>query len=307
MTRRGARWPAIALVGLVLASCQSARQPPPASPAPQPSTTPSMVAVDVSPPEEVALWALLAPADLGRGAAGKPAPVLRGVAPASRQDAAPAALRAPEPAAPPRVTSAPARTPDPAPAMASRASPPATLYAGAEGLPRYVPARAPAGTTYRPDTAAGALSGDIYDRSNPQLDLLQRPRDALTGLPAARGGGVDWVLALQQGAISPRAGLESGASMELRDSDIVMRDTASMPWVLFPHRRHTEWLSCSNCHPRPFAPRVGANDVKMDDIFRGRWCGQCHDRVAFPTLTCERCHNVLHEASPRAWWEVAAP
>jgi hypothetical protein len=40
----------------------------------------------------------------------------------------------------------------------------------------------------------------------------------------------------------------------------------------------------------------------MDDMYRGEGCGLCHDRVAFSTFVCERCHVEPHEGSPRAWW-----
>ena len=35
------------------------------------------------------------------------------------------------------------------------------------------------------------------------------------------------------------------------------------------------------------------------DIFRGRYCGVCHDRVAFVTFfSCDRCHAVPRSAAP---------
>ena len=217
---------------------------------------------------------MLDPADSRLGAAGKPSPALRyrsrpatesalavrgGVAPAVEPSAA-----GPAPRIPSTGVEAPvARVPAEASAAAVKGS-----------LPRYAPPRAPHGSTYRPRPPDGELSARFYDRSSPSFALLQRPGDAMRGLPADTAGGVDWVQALQQEAIAPRASLAGADRMELLDSDVVMRDTASMPWVLFPHRRHTEWLACSNCHPAPFEPRSGANDIRMDDILRGRRCGQ---------------------------------
>jgi c(7)-type cytochrome triheme protein len=81
-----------------------------------------------------------------------------------------------------------------------------------------------------------------------------------------------------------------------------MRNTRDMPWVAFPHRQHTEWLACSNCHPRPFKEKSGVNEITMDNIMRGEQCGMCHDRVAFSIFACERCHSVTHPGSPKPWW-----
>lgn len=45
----------------------------------------------------------------------------------------------------------------------------------------------------------------------------------------------------------------------------------------------------------------------MNDIFRGRYCGMCHDRVAFVTyFSCERCHSAAH-GPVKPWWEAPAP
>jgi c(7)-type cytochrome triheme protein len=75
-----------------------------------------------------------------------------------------------------------------------------------------------------------------------------------------------------------------------------------MPYVKFPHNSHTEWLACSNCHDKLFIPKAGANPITMEKIFRGEYCGTCHDRIAFITHTsCERCHSVPH-GDTKAWW-----
>ena len=72
-----------------------------------------------------------------------------------------------------------------------------------------------------------------------------------------------------------------------------MRNTKGMPYVRFPHKTHIEWLACSNCHPAIFAQKAGTAKIRMEDIFRGRFCGKCHDRVAFIThRACFRCHSV---------------
>lgn len=133
----------------------------------------------------------------------------------------------------------------------------------------------------------------FYDPANPSYDQLQRPAESLAGLPTDVRGTVDWMHALRTGQIQPRAALSGESRMEILDMDIVMKNTREMPHVRFPHRSHTEWLACSNCHPALFETRAGAASITMNDIFRGRYCGVCHDRVAFITFfACDRCHSV---------------
>ena len=140
-----------------------------------------------------------------------------------------------------------------------------------------------------------------YDESNPEFATLQKANQALAGFPVDRTGKVDWMELLRSGRIQPRASLRGEGSMNVLDLDVVMKNTREMPHVLFPHRSHTLWLECSNCHPRPFEARAGAHTITMSDIFRGRYCGMCHDRVAFVTFfSCMRCHSVPQSAPPAA-------
>lgn len=152
------------------------------------------------------------------------------------------------------------------------------------------PAPAPAGE----HAARRAVSGNpFHDPTNPDLRHLQRYEDAVAHLPQDGNGFPDWMRALREGRIAPRGNLRDGTDMDVLDLDIVMRNTKEMPWVKFPHRAHTLWLACSNCHPQPFEARAGAAQIGMADIFRGRYCGMCHDRVAFVTFfSCARCHSL---------------
>lgn len=132
----------------------------------------------------------------------------------------------------------------------------------------------------------------IHDASSEAVDLLQEPRSALRGMPRANAGNfVDWVAALRDGLIRPRARVGSSGEMELRETDILFADTRTMPVVIFPHRAHTEWLACGNCHDWLFEARRGANQISMTEIARGRACGLCHGKVAFPPTECFRCHS----------------
>lgn len=138
----------------------------------------------------------------------------------------------------------------------------------------------------------------LYDRTNPEFSRLQAPLEALRGLPRDRDGKVDWMEALRNRSIVPRANLDGSKPNFAFDLDVIMRNTKAMPHVRFPHRPHTEWLDCGNCHPAPFETRAGSTQIKMEDIFRGRFCGACHDRVAFVThRNCYRCHSEPQPAS----------
>ncbi len=147
-----------------------------------------------------------------------------------------------------------------------------------------------------------ALSTDgIHDPTNDAISALQEPADALNAFPLDRRGGVDWVKALALGIIEPRANLLGDGQMQVLDLDILLKNTGQMPWVKFPHQAHTQWLTCSNCHPDIFVMKKGGNQFSMDGILAGEQCGRCHDKVAFSLWICERCHNVPHAGTPENW------
>jgi c(7)-type cytochrome triheme protein len=158
------------------------------------------------------------------------------------------------------------------------------------------PAR-PAPPTDEVHPARRALElNPIYDTSNPDYFRLQRMDEATRQMPRDALGFPDWMAALRAGAIAPRANLDGTAKMNVLNLDVVMKNTREMPYVLFPHQSHTLWLDCSNCHPAPFLPKTGSNAVSMSAIFRGNYCGMCHDRVAFISFfSCNRCHRVAHD------------
>lgn len=149
---------------------------------------------------------------------------------------------------------------------------------------------------------ADSEAGKFYDKANPDLNKLQRAEEARATLPLDKRGAIDWMGALRSGAIQPRADLAGTKRNETLNLDIILKNTKEMPYVKFPHNSHTEWLACSNCHDKLFIPKAGANPITMEKIFRGEYCGTCHDRVAFIThYSCERCHSVPH-GDIKAWW-----
>lgn len=62
--------------------------------------------------------------------------------------------------------------------------------------------------------------------------------------------------------------------------------------VIFPHWFHRIRFRCKVCHfELGFEMRAGANDVRMDDIANGRFCGMCHDgKIAWAADRCDLCH-----------------
>lgn len=138
------------------------------------------------------------------------------------------------------------------------------------------------------------LSTDgLHNPANAALDYLQQPGVALKTLPAGgpSGNKVDWVEALREQYIAPRTNIYPETKVRVLDLDIVFTDTKGQPNVVFPHRAHTEWLDCSNCHPEIFVASEGANEFGMLDILEGEYCGRCHGAVAFPLTECTRCHS----------------
>ncbi|MDO8891968.1 MAG: cytochrome c3 family protein [Sulfurimicrobium sp.] len=146
---------------------------------------------------------------------------------------------------------------------------------------------------------------------------------ALAALPRDKNGIVHWVKAVAEGMIKPRDDIYGPKSTNVADSFvraglveskddftgllggldsehfkrlIVMQvKNHFMADVLFPHGMHTYWVNCSSCHPKPFVPKIGANDIKMKAILEGEYCGKCHGKVAFPIVSfenCVRCHVV---------------
>jgi c(7)-type cytochrome triheme protein len=133
----------------------------------------------------------------------------------------------------------------------------------------------------------------IHDPSGDGTAALQHPKEAFEPMPKANSGNrVDWVGALEKGVVSPRFDLEDDTKEPIvLDLNIVREVKGSMPDVVYPHKQHTEWLDCSNCHPSIFIPKKGANNISMASILLGQQCGVCHGKVAFPVSECRKCHS----------------
>lgn len=136
----------------------------------------------------------------------------------------------------------------------------------------------------------------IHDPENDAIEILQAPSQALKDFPRDGGGLIDWIGAIDNGLITPRADITGKEKMHSIDFDLILQNTSSMPYVRFPHLPHTKWLTCQNCHPAIFLPQKGGNFITMAAIMQGEFCGVCHGKIAFPPLECARCHSVPKES-----------
>lgn len=207
---------------------------------------------------------------------GDAAPPKSGASAALPAPAAVVATAAPAPGANlAMVASAPAAAPDPVPQEA----------ADPNAFNRLLPAPA---RRNRPPVEDG-----IHDPASPGTALLQVPLRSFQSLPRSNlGNYVDWVAALGSKRIQPRWDVgDPKAQATVMDLNIVREVKGSMHDVVFPHKQHTEWLDCSNCHPAIFKPQKGSNQISMAAIMLGQQCGVCHGKVAFPISECRLCHS----------------
>lgn len=146
----------------------------------------------------------------------------------------------------------------------------------------------------RPYPSYDSLAKDgVHDPANPGLKMLQEPKDVLPSLPRDYvGNKVNWIKALRDGVIEPRTNILPGTPIRVEDLEVVLPRTGEMPMVVFPHRQHTEWLDCSNCHEGLFKYKAGTTKgLNMFAVLQGEFCGRCHGAVAFPLTECKRCHS----------------
>lgn len=133
----------------------------------------------------------------------------------------------------------------------------------------------------------------VHDPRSRAVKILQQPREALSKLtPDYAGNQVRWVQALDKGEIKPRERLFPQTEIRKLDLDVILDVKGGMPAVRFPHRQHTEWLDCVNCHDGIFAKERGGTKISMYKILQGEQCGICHGAVAFPLTECARCHSI---------------
>lgn len=147
---------------------------------------------------------------------------------------------------------------------------------------------------YHYDRKPGELKRNRFGMIDPSPDVV-----SLTYFPVDSYGFVDWAKAISEGLVKPKEALpgktnhKKAEDLEKFNGNILIRSKMKfMPDVIFPHAPHNVWLKCSNCHEKIFRKKAGGNKITMAEIWKGKWCGRCHDRVAFPTRNCFKCHSV---------------
>jgi c(7)-type cytochrome triheme protein len=156
-------------------------------------------------------------------------------------------------------------------------------------------------------TLFAACSRTLSDEDRPQCERCHSyGRDSsgdsdflrfAQALPKERfGNGLDWQQAEELGMIHP-LDFVNGISIK-RKSLTIQQDFAlnpklqSMPDIIFSHKKHTVWNGCELCHPEIFVGvKRGTTRYSMVGIFEGKYCGVCHNTVAFPLTDCQRCHS----------------
>jgi c(7)-type cytochrome triheme protein len=134
--------------------------------------------------------------------------------------------------------------------------------------------------------AAPAPAGDP-----PAIETVRVWEQAAEMLPKDDLDEVDWMAALRQGVIKPRAAIGGRARAKDRvfGFDFYLPGPDPSMNAFFPHSAHTQWLTCASCHPAIFPVR--GVKMTMDEIFAGEYCGRCHGVVAFALDNCFRCHT----------------
>jgi c(7)-type cytochrome triheme protein len=161
--------------------------------------------------------------------------------------------------------------------------------------------------------ATTARAQGVRDNELPEAKLFQSLPVVTANFPKGIDGRPDWVQALGKGLISPRS-TKSGEpravenAVPMPTAGIVFTNTQFMPYVVFPHQPHAEWLTCMNCHESLFELKATGKGKGMTAIFRGEHCGFCHGRVAFaPEGSCYRCHSQPNPAAVRNNSPFTAP
>jgi c(7)-type cytochrome triheme protein len=129
----------------------------------------------------------------------------------------------------------------------------------------------------------------------PPIERVRNADSVIAMLPRDRAGNLDWVAALRQGIYRPRLALPGAATPDTGFRfafDFYFPGPDTLFDATFPHSSHTELINCQQCHSRIFKYRGGT--IRMGDVLAGKFCGECHGKVAFSPLTdCERCHTKL--------------
>ncbi len=133
-------------------------------------------------------------------------------------------------------------------------------------------------------------SGDIAYNSEKFIEFAKK------GFPQTSiGDGINWVEALKAGLITPQNFIKTESGDIPFDKNLVLEAAwGGIAPAVFSHKTHMGWLECSNCHPDVFnIKKKTTAHFSMEYILKGKFCGACHLRVAFPMDDCKRCHPAI--------------
>lgn len=124
--------------------------------------------------------------------------------------------------------------------------------------------------------------------------------DIFKKLPKDDDNNIDWMAALESKAITPSGVINASDKDEGKTSDDdIELSTSGKParMVIFSHKVHTQWLTCTNCHNAIFKREAGSATITMADIDDGKYCGVCHDKVAIAQPSgCKGCHKPIKKS-----------
>ena len=143
------------------------------------------------------------------------------------------------------------------------------------GIPRMTP-------------VAGPIDNN---RPRPAIEGILDWDEAMELLPKDATGQVDWIAALDEGVIRPRALNSTLLQAEIFKLDFFLKGANPMFDAWFPHSVHTAIIACDSCHGDIF--RYRDNEMSMAKINQGEYCGACHGKVGFPATACKRCHTSM--------------
>jgi len=110
------------------------------------------------------------------------------------------------------------------------------------------------------------------------------------------GNGVNWSAGILSGSIKPQSYIKTKSQdMKFEKELLLEAEMSIIPPSIFPHKAHTVWLDCDNCHPDLFNIKKKGTHFSMAEILKGNYCGVCHLKVAFPMDECKRCHTAMRE------------
>ncbi len=85
-----------------------------------------------------------------------------------------------------------------------------------------------------------------------------------------------------------------GTTMAVPPGKTVEFKGGAMGKVVFDGAKHKKaGNKCSDCHPKVFKMKKGADKITMKDIYAGKYCGTCHNgQKAFNAKgNCKKCHQ----------------